>query len=33
VADVFEVRAGRIVAHRDYFDYQTGLGATGIPLG
>jgi limonene-1,2-epoxide hydrolase len=33
VAGVFEVRGGRIVAHRDYFDYQTWLRATGIPLG
>jgi limonene-1,2-epoxide hydrolase len=33
VAGVFEVRDGKIVAHRDYFDYQTWLGATGIPLG
>jgi len=23
VAGVFEVKDGRIVAHRDYFDYQT----------
>jgi limonene-1,2-epoxide hydrolase len=33
VAGVFEVRDGKIVAHRDYFDYQTWLAATGIPLG
>jgi limonene-1,2-epoxide hydrolase len=33
VAGVFEVRDGKIVAHRDYFDYQTWLRATGIPLG
>ncbi len=33
VAGVFEVRGGKIVAHRDYFDYQTWLAATGIPLG
>jgi limonene-1,2-epoxide hydrolase len=33
VAGVFEVREGRIVAHRDYFDHQTWLRATGIPLG
>ena len=33
VAGVFEVRGGKIVAHRDYFDYQTWLKATGIPLG
>lgn len=33
VAGVFEVREGKIVAHRDYFDYETWLRATGIPLG
>jgi limonene-1,2-epoxide hydrolase len=33
VAGVFEVRGGRIAAHRDYFDYRTWLDATGIPLG
>jgi limonene-1,2-epoxide hydrolase len=33
VAGVFEVRDGRITAHRDYFDYRTWLDATGIPLG
>jgi limonene-1,2-epoxide hydrolase len=33
VAGVFEVRGGRITAHRDYFDYRTWLDATGIPLG
>ena len=33
VAGVFEVRGGKIVAHRDYFDYQTWLKATGIVLG
>jgi len=33
VAGVFEVRNGKIVAHRDYFDYQTWMRATGIPLG
>lgn len=33
VAGVFEVRGGKIVAHRDYFDYRTWLDATGIPLG
>jgi limonene-1,2-epoxide hydrolase len=33
VAGVFELRDGKIVAHRDYFDYQTWLKATGIPLG
>ena len=33
VAGVFEVRHGKIVAHRDYFDYQTWMRATGIPLG
>jgi len=33
VAGVFEVHAGRIVAQRDYFDDQTWLRATGIPLG
>ena len=33
VAGVFEVRDGKIVAHRDYFDYRTWLDATGIPLG
>jgi limonene-1,2-epoxide hydrolase len=33
VCGVFEVRGGKIVAHRDYFDYQTWLNATGIPLG
>lgn len=33
VAGVFEVRDGRIVAHRDYFDYATWMNATGIPLG
>lgn len=33
VAGVFEVRDGKIVAHRDYFDYETWLKATGIPLG
>lgn len=33
VAGVFEVRGGKIVAHRDYFDYQTWMRATGIPLG
>ena len=32
VAGVFEVRGGKIVAHRDYFDYQTWRAATGIPL-
>jgi limonene-1,2-epoxide hydrolase len=33
VAGVFEVQGGKIVAHRDYFDYRTWLDATGIPLG
>ena len=33
VAGVFEVRDGKITAHRDYFDYRTWLDATGIPLG
>jgi limonene-1,2-epoxide hydrolase len=33
VAGVFEVHDGKITAHRDYFDYQTWLRATGIPLG
>jgi len=33
VAGVFEVRDGKITAHRDYFDYSTWLNATGIPLG
>jgi limonene-1,2-epoxide hydrolase len=33
VAGVFEVRDGKIRAHRDYFDYRTWLDATGIPLG
>jgi limonene-1,2-epoxide hydrolase len=33
VAGVFEVRHGKIVAHRDYFDYGTWTKATGIPLG
>jgi len=32
VAGVFEVRDGKITAHRDYFDYATWLSATGIPL-
>src|SRR6266478_1571232 len=29
VAGVFEVRDGKIVAHRDYFDYETWMKATG----
>ncbi len=33
VAGVFEVRDGKIIAHRDYFDYETWGKATGIPLG
>ena len=33
VAGVFELRDGKITAHRDYFDYSTWLNATGIPLG
>jgi limonene-1,2-epoxide hydrolase len=33
VAGVFEVREGKITAHRDYFDYETWKNATGIPLG
>jgi limonene-1,2-epoxide hydrolase len=33
VAGVFEVRGDKIVAHRDYFDYQTWRKATGIELG
>jgi limonene-1,2-epoxide hydrolase len=33
VAGVFEVRDGKIAAHRDYFDYETWRNATGIPLG
>lgn len=33
VAGVFEVRGDEIVAHRDYFNYDTWLSATGIPLG
>jgi limonene-1,2-epoxide hydrolase len=33
VAGVFEVRDGKIVAHRDYFNYETWMKATGIPLG
>ena len=33
VAGVFEVSDGKIIAHRDYFDYETWKSATGIPLG
>jgi limonene-1,2-epoxide hydrolase len=33
VAGVFEVRDGKIVAHRDYFDYRTWFDATVIALG
>ena len=33
VAGVFEVRDGKITAHRDYFDYETWKKATGVPLG
>ena len=33
VAGVFEVSDGKIVAHRDYFDYETWKRSTGIPLG
>ncbi len=33
VVGVFEVHDGKIVAHRDYFDYRTWHDATGIPLG
>jgi limonene-1,2-epoxide hydrolase len=33
VAGVFDVRDGKITAHRDYFDYATWFDATGIPLG
>ena len=33
VAGVFEVKGGKITAHRDYFDDRTWLDATGIPLG
>jgi limonene-1,2-epoxide hydrolase len=33
VAGVFEVRDGKIIAHRDYFDYETWKKATGIQLG
>jgi limonene-1,2-epoxide hydrolase len=33
VAGVFEVRDGKIVAHRDYFDYEAWKKATGISLG
>jgi len=33
VAGVFEVKDGKITAHRDYFDYSTWMNATGIPLG
>jgi limonene-1,2-epoxide hydrolase len=33
VAGVFEIRDGKIIAHRDYFDYETWKKATGIPLG
>ena len=33
VCGVFEVRDGKITAHRDYFNYPTWLDATGIPLG
>ena len=33
VSGVFEVRDGKIVSHRDYFDYETWIKATGIPLG
>ncbi len=33
VTGVFEVRDGKITAHRDYFDYETWKNATGIPLG
>ena len=33
VAGVFEVRDGKITAHRDYFNYETWMTATGIPLG
>jgi limonene-1,2-epoxide hydrolase len=32
VAGVFEVRDGKITAHRDYFNYETWMTATGIPL-
>jgi limonene-1,2-epoxide hydrolase len=33
VAGVFETSGGKIIAHRDYFDYETWRRATGIPLG
>lgn len=33
VAGVFEIRGGKITAHRDYFDYGTWMNATGIALG
>src|SRR5438876_10693172 len=33
VAGVFEVRDGKITAHRDYFDYETWRKATGVTLG
>lgn len=33
VAGVFEIRRGKIVAHRDYFDYETWKKATDISLG
>ena len=33
VTGVFEVREGKIIAHRDYFDYETWMNATGVPLG
>jgi Limonene-1,2-epoxide hydrolase catalytic domain len=32
VAGVFEISVGKIIAHRDYFDYETWRRATGIPL-
>lgn len=32
VAGVFKVRDGKIVLHRDYFDYATWKNATGISL-
>jgi limonene-1,2-epoxide hydrolase len=32
-AGVFEVRESKSAADRDYFDYETSFGTTGIPLG
>jgi limonene-1,2-epoxide hydrolase len=33
VAGVFEIRDRKIIAHRDYFDYESWKKATGIRLG